>query len=223
MLAVECLDAASGKTLWRAPRLNITITSAPFVLDGVEYLLGISTNNSTMQLVAIDMGTGRLLWPSTGTPQNPNTTGTPASIASRTWRPDRSSRFGRPLTSSATPVSSATAIVRSRSSAFSGRCPISRPVGWLRQRTAGCRIASVTRAVSSRRGARWPAVERELHPLELGQHVVGGVETAVVADVALDTAQDPERRQALVGCGDLLRLPPQGVAVKPGTTLTFGV
>ena len=89
---------------------------------------------------------------------------TPASTASRTWSPDRSSRLGRPLTSSATPVSSATSIVRSRSSAFSGRCPISRPVGWLRQRTAGWRIASVDacREFPARRAL--PAMERRAAP-----------------------------------------------------------
>lgn len=73
VLAIECLDAATGKTLWRAPRLNINITSAPFLLDGVEYILGISSNNSTLQLIALDAGTGKLLWRTQlGTPQNMN-------------------------------------------------------------------------------------------------------------------------------------------------------
>lgn len=72
-LAVECLEASTGKTVWRAPTLDVTITSAPFVFDEVEYLLGISTNNSTLQLVALDIATGRLLWRTElGTPQNPN-------------------------------------------------------------------------------------------------------------------------------------------------------
>jgi hypothetical protein len=66
-------------------------------------------------------------------------------------------------------------------------------------------------------------VERELDPVELGQHVVGHVEAAVVADVALDSAQERERRQPLVGRGDLLSLPAQGVPVQPGETPTFGV
>ena len=41
--------------------------------------------------------------------------------------------------------------------AFSGRWLMIRPVGWLRQRTAGCRIASSVRFVISACGARWPA------------------------------------------------------------------
>ena len=105
----------------------------------------------------------------------------------------RSSRSGSPLTSSATPVASAVSNVRSRSRAFSGRWPIRRPVGWLRQRTAGWCIAWVTRAVSSRRGVALAGVERELHPVELGEHVVGEVEAAVGEDVALDPAEDAER------------------------------
>ena len=81
---------------------------------------------------------------------------TPARSASRTCSPVRSSRSGRPLTSSATPSSSATSNTRSRSRAFSGRRLISRPLGWLRQRTYGLRSACSTRLVNSRRGIRWP-------------------------------------------------------------------
>ena len=47
-------------------------------------------------------------------------------------------------------------------------------------------------------------MQRELHPLELGEHVVGRVERAVGADVALDAAQHPERRELLVRGRDLL-------------------
>ncbi|HKD38235.1 MAG TPA: PQQ-binding-like beta-propeller repeat protein, partial [Pirellulales bacterium] len=72
MLALECLDAATGKTLWRAPRLNMVIVSAPYVLDGAAYYIAIS-NNSTMNLVATDMTNGRQLWNAQlGTPQNVN-------------------------------------------------------------------------------------------------------------------------------------------------------
>ena len=145
-----------------------------------------------------------------------HTIGTPASTASRTCSSRRSSRSGRPLTSSATPVSSATSSTRSRSSAFGGRWLISRPVGWLRQRAAGWRIASTTRAVSSSRGARWPAWSADLHPVELREHVVGQVERAVREDVALDAAQDPERRELLVRGGDLLGLAPHVVGVEAG-------
>ena len=57
------------------------------------------------------------------------TIATPASIATRVFSASRSRRFGRPLISKATPVRSDASIVCSRSSAFSGRYPISRPVG----------------------------------------------------------------------------------------------
>jgi outer membrane protein assembly factor BamB len=72
MLGLECLDAATGKTLWRAPRLNMVIVSAPYLFDGAAYYIAIS-NNSTMNLVAIDMSNGRQLWTvQLGTPQNAN-------------------------------------------------------------------------------------------------------------------------------------------------------
>jgi outer membrane protein assembly factor BamB len=72
MLALECLDAATGKTLWRAPRLNMAIVSAPYLLDGAAYYIAIS-NNSTMNLVATDLSNGRQLWTAQlGTPQNAN-------------------------------------------------------------------------------------------------------------------------------------------------------
>ena len=45
-----------------------------------------------------------------------------------------------------------------------------------------------------------------LHPVELGENVVGEVEPAVRQDVALDPSQHAERRQLLVGGGDLLGL-----------------
>ena len=131
---------------------------------------------------------------------------TPARSASRTCSPLRSSRAARPLTSSATPCSRATSNTRSRSSAFSGRRPMIRPIGWLRQRTAGWRSASSTRRVSSLARHPLPAVHAGLDPVELGEDVVGEVEPAVGQDVALDPAQDAERRQALVGGGDLLAL-----------------
>ena len=50
------------------------------------------------------------------------------------------------------------------------------------------------------------AVDARLHPVELGEHVVGQVEPPVREDVALDAAQDAERRQHLVRGGDLLGL-----------------
>ena len=109
-----------------------------------------------------------------------------------------------------------TAIVRSRSRAFSGRCPISRPVGWLRQRTAGCRIASVTRAVSSRRGARWPRCS-ESCTQSSSASTSSGASRLPSSRMSHST---PRRilngASALVGGGDLLGLPAQGVAVQSG-------
>ena len=59
-------------------------------------------------------------------------------------------------------------------------------------------------------------VQAELHPVELGEHVVGQVEAAVAADVDLGPAQDAERRELLVGERDLLALAPQRVRVEAG-------
>jgi outer membrane protein assembly factor BamB len=51
----------------------MTIVSAPYLLDGSAYLLGVSMNNSTMNLVAIDLETGHQSWTAElGTPQNAN-------------------------------------------------------------------------------------------------------------------------------------------------------
>ena len=49
-------------------------------------------------------------------------------------------------------------------------------------------------------------MERELHPVELGEHVVGEVERPVGADVALGAAQDAEGSEQLVRRRDLLAL-----------------
>jgi hypothetical protein len=53
-----------------------------------------------------------------------------------------------------------------------------------------------------------------LHPIELGQHVVGKVEPPVGEDVALDAAQDAKRRQRLVRRRDLLGLAAHVVGVQ---------
>jgi outer membrane protein assembly factor BamB len=72
-VAFECLDATNGKTLWRAPKMNMYIESAPFLLDRTAYLLGVSTNNAMMNLVAIDVDNGHLRWKlDLGTPQANN-------------------------------------------------------------------------------------------------------------------------------------------------------
>ena len=73
--------------------------------------------------------------------------------------------------------------------------------------------------------ARHPlaAVHAGLDPVELGEDVVGQVEPPVGEDVALDPAQDAERRQQLVGGGDLLALAAHVVGVSPRTAPTAGV
>ena len=67
------------------------------------------------------------------------------------------------------------------------------------------------------------AVHARLHPVELGQYVVGEVEPAVGEDVALDAAEDAERRQELVRGGDLLTLAADVVGRSPRTAPTAGV
>ena len=58
-------------------------------------------------------------------------------------------------------------------------------------------------------------MQAQLHPLELGEDVVGQVEATVAADVALAAAEDAERRQLFVRRLDLLGLAPNRVAVEP--------
>ena len=143
---------------------------------------------------------------------------TPAARARRTCVPERSSRSGRPFTSSATPVSSATSKTWSRSRAFSGRWLRIRPSGCERHESAvvvaACRMASTTRAVSSAAGARWPAWRLICTHSSSREDVVRKVERAVGEDVALAPAEDPERRELLVRDGDLLGLAPQPVGVE---------
>jgi hypothetical protein len=67
------------------------------------------------------------------------------------------SRSGKPFVSSAIPSSSATSITRSSCRAFGGRWLMMRPFGWLRQRAAGCRIASTTLRVRPSASWRCPA------------------------------------------------------------------
>ena len=90
-----------------------------------------------------------------------------------------------------------------------------RPFGWLRQRTYGLRSASSTRFVISAPRHPLPAVHARLHPVELREDVVGKVEPPVGEDVALDPAQDAERRQQLVRGRDLLGLAADVVRGEP--------
>ncbi len=59
-------------------------------------------------------------------------------------------------------------------------------------------------------------VQAELHPVELGEDVVGQIELTVTPDVHLGAAQDAKRRQLLVRSGDLLALPAEVVRVEAG-------
>ena len=58
-------------------------------------------------------------------------------------------------------------------------------------------------------------MDARLHPIELGEDVVGQIEPPVREDVALDTAQDAERRQQLVRRRDLLGLAADVVGGEP--------
>lgn len=74
-LAIECLDAASGKTLWRAPLLNVFVLAGPYLVDGVEYLIASGARNEAT-LIGIDMQTGRVRTRvSLGSPPNGNNGG----------------------------------------------------------------------------------------------------------------------------------------------------
>ncbi len=70
---LDCLDPASGKTLWTARNLEATILSTPYVVSDVAYVVALGQDNATMQLLAISMTTGQLQWRlPLGTPQNVN-------------------------------------------------------------------------------------------------------------------------------------------------------
>ena len=148
---------------------------------------------------------------------------TPASRAMRTCSSRRSSRSGSPFTSTARPCSASRSKTASRSTAFGGRRLISRPVGWLRAADVGRveRREHALRQLLAR--SALAAVDARLHPVELGEHVVGEVERAVPADVALGAAQERGTARAFVGLGDLLGLPPTPSASRPGTAPTLTV
>ena len=101
---------------------------------------------------------------------------------------------------------------------------MSRPVGWLRQLHG--RVAQRLLDPLGHLAPRHPlaAVDARLHPVELGEDVVGQIEPAVGQDVALDAAQDAERRERLVGGRDLLALAADVVRRSArGTAPTAGV
>ena len=141
--------------------------------------------------------------------------GRPASTASRTWSSRRSSRSGRPFTSSATPVSSATA--QHLLEVERVRRPV---VDQAPRRVAEAARGRMPHRLDDPRGQlppprALPGVQRDLDPVELGEDVVGEVERPVREDVALDPAQDAERRERVVRGRDLLALAPHRVGVEP--------
>ena len=103
---------------------------------------------------------------------------------------------------------------RSRSSALSGRRLISRPVGWLRQRTAGWRSASCTRwssrhaACAARRG-RWPGPSRARRGHRREVRAARRAGCRIRSRAASGTAPAP------VGRGDLLALTAHVIGAEP--------
>ena len=84
----------------------------------------------------------------------------------------------------------------SRSSAFGGRWLRIRPFGWLRQRTAGCRIASTTRCRElASRGSRCPAWRLSCTQSSSASTSSGRSSPPSRPDVDLRAAQDAERRE----------------------------
>lgn len=84
MWHMECLDAATGKTVWSFRRAGMTLTSLPYLSGGLIYAVGIG-NDNTMQLLCIEPTDGVTQWLVTfGTPQ-----------MSRNWRGNFS--FGGPV------------------------------------------------------------------------------------------------------------------------------
>ena len=97
------------------------------------------------------------------------------------------------------------------------------PIGCERQRTYGLRTGVLDPLGQLPRRHALPTVDARLHPVELRQQRVGEIERAVREDVALDAAQDAERRELLVHARDLHGLRRRSSAVRPGTAPTAGV
>ena len=180
-------------------RAIVQLTTAPRVAPPLR---AVATASSTLRARAAECASEL------------RTSETPAASASRTCTADRSSRSGRPFTSTATPVSSATAKTSSRSSAFSGRWFEDPALRMAQRPHRGMphRLGHHPRELVA--AAPLARVQAQLHPLERLEHAVVDVERAVGADVALDAAQHPERSDALVHLRDLLRLAEERVRVE---------
>ena len=136
----------------------------------------------------------------------------------RTRSPLRSRRSGSPFTSKRRPPSRARGLVRSRSSAFSGRCPMP---GRVAAQAARCRVLHrvESRARSAPFSARVVRHEAAPNPVELVQHVVG----EAPGRMSHSTRSTRERGED-VGLFDLefaCRRSPS--ASRPGTTRTLVV
>lgn len=67
---MDCLDIATGKTVWSWRRAGFWLLSQPYVIGDLIYAVGISSNNS-MHLLCMRMENGNTIWlTSLGTPQN---------------------------------------------------------------------------------------------------------------------------------------------------------
>jgi outer membrane protein assembly factor BamB len=61
-LRMDCLDAATGKTLWSSGNLGVTPLAAPYILNDSVYLIGLGSDATSMVLAAIDTKNGQAKW-----------------------------------------------------------------------------------------------------------------------------------------------------------------
>ena len=63
MFQLECLDGATGKSLWNSASWQLTVLAPPFVVDGVGYVLGVGQEaRDTLSLAAVNLASGHLDW-----------------------------------------------------------------------------------------------------------------------------------------------------------------
>ena len=63
MFQLECLDGASGKSLWNSSSWQLTVLAPPFIVGGVGYVLGVGQESrDTLSLAAISLASGHLDW-----------------------------------------------------------------------------------------------------------------------------------------------------------------
>ena len=134
------------------------------------------------------------------------TIGTPARSASRTCSPLRSSRAGSPLTSSGDallPGDLEDPLQVQRVL----RAAVDEAAGGVAQTADGGVAQGLLHPLGHlRAGHSLPAVHAGLDPVELSKDVVGEVQPPVGEDVALDSAEHPERGELDIGRRDLLAL-----------------